>query len=310
MKTEKLEILKKLNEIRSRSRVSYLEIRGLDISKITKLEEEQSSRYNDIFDILNNELKKSGEIEAKQQKLSLERRKRLIEKELQAYVELGQAHVYAKDNGSLGPMGFCHCFPWHDTSHEGCSSSTSGTGTVTWTANNSIAHPKVDVSGQIGATNTATAIVQCKFAFTPKIDGTFCISPVTQMNGHWLIWTWGSCAGEGAGSGSVKVTNRVRVEVLSSPIKTVEKVVLNKSTSNGDNGESGFYYDSGNRLDVYLEGGHEATIIVECEAEAKMTDAGRAWVDMQTSPGFYFKAPWAMHGRTICKYPSLGTLNP
>lgn len=311
MKIENEDILKSLYEIKLKSRERHFEARGLDISKVLKAEKEEQASYDRLADKLREEIKKNGETEAKQQELTLLRRKRIIQKKIATLIA-GRSE--ANEPFRPWPPWPCYCLPFQDAPFVAKSANTiiippngTGSASVTWDGD-SIAHPKADVPGQAGVVNSVSAFAQCKFAFTPADDGIYCIDPMVQMNGHWLMWTWGSCSGDNLGSGSIKIIIRIKVDQLSANITTFENIILNKSTLNKDDGASGFYYDSLNnnyywgKLNnwAYLEGGHEAVITVECEATVTMADYGRAWVDMQTSPNFYFKAPSVSWGSRFC----------
>jgi hypothetical protein len=170
-------------------------------------------------------------------------------------------------------------------------------GSVTYNAADNIAHPNAEAQGMgTGTVNTATVSTSFRFSFTPETDRSYCIRPFVYMNGHWLVWTWGSCSDlQDRGSGAVAITLRVRVDQLSLPVKQIEHKVLEQTASDGEGFESGFAYDSevdgGATMQAHLQGGHEAVIWVECESYAQIVKHGRAWVDMQTSPSFYFMVP-------------------
>jgi hypothetical protein len=123
------------------------------------------------------------------------------------------------------------------------------------------------------------------------------------MNGHWLIWTWGTCEGVSHGSGKLHVKNRVKVYQVLSLLKETEYTVVD-FVSTGPDDQSGFSYDSimdgGAGVSVYLEGGHEAIVEVECECYVEISNHGRAWVDMQTSPHFYYKVNQLRWGPVWC----------
>jgi hypothetical protein len=125
------------------------------------------------------------------------------------------------------------------------------------------------------------------------------------MSGHYLLWTWGDCDGGNQGSGLVRVTLQIQVDQFSSPVSTRNHVVLEQITSSpGANFESGFSYDSavdgGAATTAFLQGGHEAVVWVRAICEAEITNRGAAWVDMQSSPTFYFKADRVNWGWKIC----------
>ena len=182
-------------------------------------------------------------------------------------------------------------------------------GSVTYNAGANIAHPTADAHGQgTGTINTAKVTTSFRFAFNPTSNGTYCIYPLVYMNGHWLVWTWGTCGGtaEDLGSGEVKVMVRIKVTQLDQKLKEREHVVIHKNVSAGQDQHSGFAYDSdvdgGTATTVYLQGGYTAVVWVECECFAQISNHGRAWVDMQSSPSFYFKAGQIRWGWRIC-YP-------
>ena len=58
--------------------------------------------------------------------------------------------------------------------------------------------------------------------------------------------------------------------------------------------------DGGLATSVLLQGGHEAVVWVKCKIFAEVTNHGRAWVDMQTSPKFYFRTDAMPWGRVFC----------
>ena len=180
-------------------------------------------------------------------------------------------------------------------------------GKVTYNATANTAHPFAEVRGKgTGTINSARVNTWFDFAFTPSTDGLFCIRPLVHMNGHGLLWTWGSCDStpEDRGSGSVKVTLKVQVGQLMLWVKTIEHPVIDETLSTSGSKSSGWYYDSavdgGTETTVLLQGGHEAIIRVECEIYTQISNHGRAWVDMQTSPHFYFEIPEVRWGTISC----------
>ena len=221
---------------------------------------------------------------------------------------------------------FCVCWPYHVAAHVGngndppiISPPEGGTGSasVSFEAAGCVGHPIVDARGQgTGTTNSAELTSYGRFAFTPSTDGTYCIHPLVYMNGHVFAWTWGACGGtvEDMGTAVARVKLEVQIDQLSLSVKTIEHTIVDEAVSGGTDTEGGFAYDSaidgGASTSVVLQGGHEVVVWVKCVCFVQVVNYGRAWVDMQTSPQFYFKVPVVRWGKVICWpwWTSLGRL--
>ena len=306
------EIRQKLYELRLRGREHYLELMGIDIPKVRELEKEIDAQYEELAVGIQDMLKDAGKEIAEQHEASIEMVQGLIRKDIERMVERPQ---YIRDRDDLFRFAaICVYYPFPVPAvgsgdsvtldpPTGCGAS----GSVTYDAASNIAHPSADSGwGQgTGTINSAQVNTWFRFAFTPTTDGIYCIRPIVCMNGHWLVWTWGTCGGtpEDLGSGTARVTLRVRVDQLSVPVKQIEHNVFEQNASAGIDIESGFGYnsevDGGASMQVHLQGGHEAVVWVECESYAKIANHGRAWVDMQTSPFFHFKVPAVYRGPLI-----------
>lgn len=306
-----VEIHQSLFELRREGREKFLEISGIDVSKARRLEEEIDTRYDELAIKVRNMQKDAGKGVAENHVKSQERTRMLISKE----VETRLAELAP---GSLKQYPFPHswCFYWNigpvvdsgqSVTLEPQSGGT-GQGSVTFDTD-SIAHPFADVRGQgTGTINKVKVNTWFKFAFMPVTGWTYCVRPVVQMNGHWLAWTWGTCGGtaESVGSGAVRITLKVHAGQLFEYYRTIEHHIINETLSAGSDNHTGWYYDSevdgGAFMTVNFQEGHEAVIKVECEIYAEIVNHGRAWIDLQTSPQFYFKVPEVYCGPSICLF--------
>jgi len=178
----------------------------------------------------------------------------------------------------------------------------------------SVAHPYVCVDNQdAGAFSTATATVWFDFTFNPGATGYYCIRPLVYANGLWSLFAWntGGCGGpSSAGSGAAQAVLRVSVgqdmhEVSRGPdLDIIDPPIVGSAPQHE---ESSFTYDSevtgGASLVAPLEGPneagpHTATVHVECEVKANITNSGHAKVDMKTGY-FYFKVPEVKYGWSV-----------
>lgn len=299
------EISKKLYELRLKGKESYLEFMGIDIGKLRALEKEINSQYERLISELQDTLKETGKIIREQHAASLERFIWFINEDVESIFK-----YYAKSGVYFTP---CIYYPFPLSSVDrgdktiidpptGCGAS----GSVKYGKTNNIAHLKVDSGGGqgTGTINSARVKTWFKFSFTPKETGLYCIYPLVQMNGHCLLWTWGTCGGtvEDLGRGKAIATLRVRVDQLSTPVRQIEHIVFEHDSSAGSNYESGFGYDSevngGANMGVFLKENHEAVIWIECDIYVEIANHGRAWIDMKSSPFFYFKVPAVYWGRS------------
>ncbi len=314
MKEQKEDIRQKLYSLRLDGRERYLKFMGIDVEKVRELEKNIDAQYMELAAAVKETLKDSGKEIVEQHNLSIERTSRIHERNLERIIELPR--LYPELVPRL-PRLFCYCFPlslaqYIDKGHSVTidpPSGGTGAGSVTYDPTDCVAHPHADASGGgTGTINSVEVKTWCKFAFTPTHDGFHCIDPTALMNGHMLLWTWGTCGGtpEDLGSGSVKVELKVRVDQLSATLKTIQHKIVDEVKTAGGDIHTGFYYDSavhgGAYMTVYLEGGHEAVVFVECVCEVEVANHGKVWVDMQTSPHFYYKVPEVRWGRVFC-YP-------
>jgi hypothetical protein len=305
------EIRNRLYDLRLRSRERYLELMGIDIPKVREMEKDIDAQYEKLTAEIRDMLKDKGREKAEQHKASLERARGIIHKNIESLVDR-QHSIIGREDALLMPklLAICLYYPFPapivgsgDNVTLDPPSGVGASGSVTYNGAASIAHPYAEAWGMgTGTINSAQVKTWFKYAFTPKSDGVYCIHPLVYMNGHWLVWTWGTCGGtpEDLGSGTVRVTLRVRVDQLSTTVKQIEHTVLEQNVSAGMGTQSGFGYDSdvdgGADMSVLLEGGHEAIVWVEAESFARISNHGRAWVDMQTSPFFYFRVDGVYRG--------------
>ena len=277
----------KLVQIRLQSRMRYLDLAGIDPKKVLQLEQEIDGQYDELAYVVRGMLKEAGKEMAEQQQkcLGLARDKRLA---------VAKAKLWPWwDPCSADARFFSHGEP------------VTVPGTVSYEAAGNIAHLLVDTNApdspkEIEAEYRFILDLPDVPADVPSLAMRYCVCPVVQMNGHWLTWSWiGGCGGTGlVGSSLAKVTLKVEVYqggLLKGENGTVGYTVLDESVTDGHDDQSGFYYDSevdgGASLNVKLEPGTDATVVVKCIAKVAAVNYGRAWVDMSTSPQFYFKVP-------------------
>jgi hypothetical protein len=297
----KIEIARCLSEIGAKNRKRYLVAQ-----EVEKFEKTNNADITFLIDNVKRITAGLGENEAKQHKQSLERWKRINQISMMKY-----------DYGIPGSfIGLCYCFPWGFADFDRSEDWTAilppgGTGnvSVTWDATKLIAQSSVQVSGTAFQTTEAYAGMRWYFTFDPGKDGTFCIEPIIQLSGHWIIWANGSCPGQKpevkAKQGEVHVIIRTLVWQANQKIFESEEKVLEKVVSNGT---SGFYYDTltepkqvyNLQPGIFLEGDHEATVLVEVEIHAQMENYGLALFDMATSGNYYAQVPILAIARRKC----------
>lgn len=340
------DIRQKLYELRRDGRESYLRLMGIDVPSVRELEKEIDAGYEDLAAAIQDMLKDAGKQEADMHEKSLERVRSMIRKDTETvlahlavpveelakidYIETLAAQLALPVEELAKLVVDCWCVylytaPWFPPPLDSVDLDPIGggaSGSVTYNGGTTIAHPKAEAKGMgTGTINSAKVKVKFRFTFMPFLDRVYCIRPIVQMNGHWLVWTWGTCAGtaQDLGSGTARVTLRVWVEQGSLPVKQIEYKVFEQSASAGLDLQSGFGYDSvvdgGACLEAYLQGGHEAVVWVECESYAEIANHGRAWVDMQTSPFFHFTVPEVWWGVRYCwpwtwGIPVLSSISP
>ncbi|HSV29610.1 MAG TPA: hypothetical protein VLL76_08620 [Candidatus Omnitrophota bacterium] len=162
---------------------------------------------------------------------------------------------------------------------------------------------KVDVKGVAPETTaSASASATFKYVFTPNKSTSYMIRPNVLLNGWYLMWSWGTCAGGVTSDGRAKVTLRVRVDQFSETKAEDEIVVLDVTS-----GEGGVEFPVAGAdilaVSAALEAGHDAVVVVECEVTAEVTGYGRAIVDLASTSGSYIKAPTVEATYMTCKLP-------
>lgn len=326
--TNERAIRQNLFDLRRQSRERYLQLMGVDVKKLRALEREIDREYGELVASLQEQRRKEGNERADGHVKVLEMSRAVLGQEAEKAIHadistqasiLDHLGIAMVDPSKLVAIWWCHCHytTWlhANLGHDDVitidpPSGGSGSETVNYDPSLNQAQPYASVSGQgTGTINTAQLTTWYKFAFTPATDGSYCIRPMVFMNGWWLLWTWGACGGssEDLGSGTVRVKLRVRVDQLSATVKEIEHTVLDQNLSGGSGSEGAVDYasetDAGASMRVYLQGGHEAVIFVECEVYTQMSNHGRAIVDMQSGSGFYFRVPLVTVGKRHCHWP-------
>jgi hypothetical protein len=305
-KDDMKDVRDQLYKLRLQGRESYLELMGVDIKKVRQLEKKIDGQYDELFGKVREMVKNSGKENVELHKKSLERFRLMnqlnTEKTITSGMQQPDSYVYI-------PKMCLSIFtaPLSELEGHGYSIETEGggSGLVTFDPGN-IAHPIADSNWGQGTGTISNAQVNTwfKFKFRPATTRRYCIRPIVHMSGHWLIWTWGTCATpEDQGSGEVWVKLRVRVKQEDFELAAKEHLILEETAAGGNDIESGFAYDSqvdgGASLNVELFGDCDAIVYVECESYARISNHGRAYVDMKTSPSFYFSVPEVWWGIPI-----------
>jgi hypothetical protein len=301
-------ILQQLHDLKQAQIERSLELMGVDVAELRALEAEYASQYDELFVQVRESLRDAGQGIPEQHSLSLERSNLLFEAAQQPTLPgLEQVPPWIRD-GIVGV--YLPCYHPNTAKYVGHSSSVtqyppSGEGTEGYVvylpppgADDAKSHGLTEARGRGTGTESRVQVSsKHRYAFTPPASRTYCILPMVHISGHWLVWAWGTCAKtpNSQGAGKVQVKLRVRVDQLSVPVKQSEHTVLEESQASRPTPHSGFAYTSdrggGAALKVFLQGGHEAVVWVECECSAQVTNHGRAWVDLETSPNFYFWVP-------------------
>ncbi len=317
-----------LYKLRRDSRERYLRLFGVDVGKLRDMERAIDNDFSGLAAKLQEVRREDGKARAERQTRLLKAGQAALSSDAERalHADLSSSNAILShlsldriDPAIVSALWFCHCHytTWlFNNVGNGddiiIDPPIGGTGvaSVNYEAALNEAQPYADVhGGGTGTLNTATAKTFYKFAFTPANDGTYCIRPFVSMSGWWLLWTWGGCGGtsEDLGEGTVRVTLRVRVDQLSETVQEREHTVLEEHRSGNLDGEGAVDYvstsDNGADVSVYLEGGHEAVIFVECELFAQMSNHGRAIIDMQSGSGFYFRVQPVLIGKRHCHWP-------
>lgn len=305
------EVNQRLSDLRRETRERYLEFMKIDVDALREIEASTEDHYEEIAGMLTPMIKEMGKDAVKRHQYSVERFNTLNAKAK----ELTQ---YGTVDPSLLRRAFCFCFPYSTIAsvNQNCEPwknplDTEETENIRVKAEcnhdttKKVFQPYLKVNGSTsGELNEGKVRIWYTYTFKPYTDGIYCISPDIFLNGHWLAWTWGSCdTSTPLGIADVKVSCKVRIDQLSTTIKTHEYEVLNIH-KDGQSGQSGFSYasllDGGSHTKVYLEGGFDAVIFVEVEAFASVLNPGIAIIDMKTSPVFGCKSEELWYAKQFC----------
>jgi len=302
------EISQHFQEITVRGRERLWDLMGLDGCAIRNVAQDVNQQLIDLTNSVQNQLVNldSAQLVARQQEQSLKYLRQLGELEAQRIIPTGLID-------DLVAPSLCQCgiaMFAESVGHNNPQPETAGNaqGSVTWEPpeDSCFGHPFVDARGN-GNFSAADLDSICTFTFVPYSTGLYCIRPVVQLNGHYLAWTWGSCEQE-PGRACVQVRVVVTVEQpVANLVRTQNLTVVNECASfpaGNSTLQSGFAYDSalqgGTGINAVLISGEEVTVRVTCTSVARVHNLGRAWVDMQTSPQFYFRIPYVRWGIRIC----------
>ncbi|NUO79363.1 hypothetical protein HUU05_04750 [candidate division KSB1 bacterium] len=317
-----------LYKLRRDSRERYLKLLGVDVAKLRDTERAIDNDFGQLVAKLQETRREDGKARAERQARLLRAGQAALNTDAEAALHadlsnsnaiLAHLNLDQIDPSIVSALWFCHCHytMWlfnnvgngDDISIDPPNGGT-GVASVNYEIPLNEAQPYADVhGGGTGTVNTATASTFYKFAFNPASSGTYCIRPFVSMSGWWLLWTWGACGGssEDLGEGTVRVKLRVRVDQLSETVREQEHIVLEEHRAGGLDAEGAVDYvstsDNGGDVSVYLEGGHETVIFVECELFTQISNHGRAIIDMQSGSGFYFRVQPVAIGKRHCHWP-------
>ena len=296
-------------EITSRGRERLWELMGLDGCAIRSVTRDVNQQLIELAQNIQQRLEslESAQLVSRQQEQSLKYLKQVSALEAQGMIPTGLIdEIVAPSQCQCGIAMFAE-----SVGHNNLPPQITGNaqGSVIWEppANSCVGHPIVDAQGN-GNVSAAELESTCTFTFTPSSTGSYCIRPVVQLNGHYLAWTWGSCELEAPSRACADVELTVTVEQPAAGLvrtRTVNVVDECVSFPVGDNAlQSGFAYDSsvqgGTGINAVLISGEDVTVRVTNTSRARVDNLGRAWVDMQTSPLFYFRVPYVRWGTRIC----------
>lgn len=269
-----------LVQLRRQSRERFLELAGIDLKKALQLEQEIDGQYNELAFVVRADLKTAGKEMAEQQQKSLA-------SALDKRLAVAKAKIWPWwDPCAAVAQFFSHGDPVTEP------------GTVNYEDAGNIAHLLADT-----VPADSPKEVEAEFRFILKLDDVsgserrYCVCPVVQMNGHWLAWAWGGGCGGVATVGSALASLTLKVQVYQAALlkREREHTIIYEPVSGSMDHQGGFYYDTavhgGAHLDVLLDADTDATVVVKCIAKVEVVNHGRAWVDMATSPHFYFKVP-------------------
>lgn len=303
-----IDIHRQIYKVRKESKEEYLKLLGVDIPNLRRFEKQIDGKYERLISRIQKNVKSIGKENEEMQKASFQRMTSIYQ------LEVAKTVGQTIDSNIIAVLRPCRYFfnaEYEDIGDHGpiINPSTGGTGTGATTYDNRIAHPYVNVRGQgSGTTNSVSLETWFKYSFMPQQTKTYCINPFIYLNGHWLLWTWGGgCGSTGdVGRGHVKLTLRLTVDQLSVTVHEREKVIIDQYAEEGADYETGFAYNSevnpGLGTRVVLQAGDQAVIWVKCECNVEIGNHGRAWIDMQTSPYFYFMTPEVKWGWPVSQF--------
>lgn len=295
-----------LRKLRASSARRFRELAGIDLDRVKTVGDEVGAEYQIQLQRVRDELAGAGERVAEEHSQWLRFNKRSVQQRfVQAIAQPRPSclclPIFAEDSTESHANSQCLGSCIENDAHLGPEPNT--------------AHPRLEVHGPgPGESNVAEMTVQFDFDLEPGGDGEYCIAPVCQLSGHWLTWTWGTCSNVAAGSEAhVSVEKTVQVvqgfddfefplvlAVGGPPVYSASHQVVDHIELEGGDSQSGFSFNGVPAFGVNLSGGNPVTVRIICRIQASVQGYGRAIVDMNTSPNFYFRTPEVRWGPTIC----------
>lgn len=291
-------------KLRKQIRDERMKLMGVDMAKLRAFEKETVKKFNKLQKELKKMYKKAGEDVAERHRASHARARRIAQKDIEALLSVNRQHPEISSWRFMCPCYFPHTAEFEHSDHEVLLTptyTTTSSGSVTFDTDTRIAHPiAIGNSEQDGDFSGAEVKTRFTFSFTPENDGTYCILPVVQLNGYWMLYLSYGCEDiDHLPVFELIARVRVRVEQLSALVQTHTHYVLDGPNYNTFS--SGFDYDSEVNqellMEVPLTGGDQTVVFVECILEVGTSHVGHSTIDLQSSPNFYVKVPMVRWGR-------------
>ena len=292
-----LEVHDKLHALRQQTLRQRSRLSRIDLASLQKLDGDQQKQFQKLEKALRGQYRKAGKATAKRHLRSLQRSRRI-----------NASHIdQALHSGATLPVTavqrfFCRCQYPHAAEEEGHDQETelspgygegpSAAVSFSSSENKAQLFAGADTSADVVAAS-ATAKAWFRFSFTPPADGTYCVRPVVQMNGYWMLWAGAAVECTEYASLPIfgfRVSVRLVMEQLSDPVFNTSWDILTGPSSASFS--AGFDFDSvvddDLSVEVDLVGGDQTVVFVECVAEVYANNGMHSRVDMQSSPFFYF----------------------
>lgn len=290
----------RLHQLRQQMLRKRQTLSGIDLVALDKLVADEQKQFQKLEKVVRSQYRKAGKAIAKRHAQSLRRSRRINASQIDQALQTAAALP-----ASVAQRFLCRCQYPHTAEEEGHGELTelspsdgeAAAASVNFSSSENKAQlfAAADASaGVVSASGTAKAWF--RFSFTPPVDGTYCVRPVVQMNGYWMLWAGASAACTDYVSLPVfgfRATVRLAMEQLSDPVFSSSWDVLTGPTSATYSNSFDFdsVVDEALSVEVDLVGGDQTVVFVECLVEVFANNGMHSRVDMSSSPFFYFAVP-------------------